>query len=344
MTSQEKGEKIDDKVGPRRLKYKPTWRLADKKRQKSGINRDLLRTHIFSRTPKPLTFSKNRLRVAKNRSNIIPVAKKFPKKRLFFFKNFAYVQKNCFAYMHILSFCFKNAQIPEFFLKFFYRSLYNTYLKGFNFFSANFNNNERFGGSRSRFFERNNGLGDIGNWGSSRRELDLLRTHIFPRTRELPQFPISPKPLFLSKNRLRNPPKRSYTLQFAENFFRKNDIFFLIFVYVQLFFFFAYVQLFFFAFFFKFVLTKPFKYVLLRNSYKKFQQIFSKVFEKKSCFFGIFFATGLVFERFLAPEVGFSKKLTGPVKPTRFVGPGFISMELPGIDIETAVLLLCKFL
>ncbi|KAL4591435.1 hypothetical protein LXL04_004400 [Taraxacum kok-saghyz] len=32
-------------------------------------------------------------------------------------------------------------------------------------------------------------------------------THIFPRTRELPQFPISPKPLFLSKNRLRNPPK-----------------------------------------------------------------------------------------------------------------------------------------
>ncbi|KAL4570457.1 hypothetical protein LXL04_026110 [Taraxacum kok-saghyz] len=28
---------------------------------------------------------------------------------------------------------------------------------------------------------------------------DLLKTHIFPRTRELPQFPISPKPLFLSK-------------------------------------------------------------------------------------------------------------------------------------------------
>ncbi|KAL4585584.1 hypothetical protein LXL04_010207 [Taraxacum kok-saghyz] len=36
---------------------------------------------------------------------------------------------------------------------------------------------------------------------------DLLRTHIFPRTRELPQFPISSKPLFLSKNRLRNPSK-----------------------------------------------------------------------------------------------------------------------------------------
>ncbi|KAL4568469.1 hypothetical protein LXL04_024082 [Taraxacum kok-saghyz] len=38
---------------------------------------------------------------------------------------------------------------------------------------------------------------------------DLLRTHIFPRTQELPQFPISPKPLFLSKNRLRDSPKRS---------------------------------------------------------------------------------------------------------------------------------------
>ncbi|KAL4585500.1 hypothetical protein LXL04_010121 [Taraxacum kok-saghyz] len=46
---------------------------------------------------------------------------------------------------------------------------------------------------------------------------DLLRTHIFPRTRELPQFPISPKPLFLSKNRLRNPPKRSYK-KFLKNF------------------------------------------------------------------------------------------------------------------------------
>ncbi|KAL4573738.1 hypothetical protein LXL04_020555 [Taraxacum kok-saghyz] len=66
------------------------------------------------------------------------------------------------------------------------------------------------------------------------------------------------------KKRLRNPPKRSYTLQFAEFFFRKNDIFFLIFAYMQLFFFFfffAYMQLFF-CVFFKFVLTKPFKYVL----------------------------------------------------------------------------------
>ncbi|KAL4581851.1 hypothetical protein LXL04_006383 [Taraxacum kok-saghyz] len=62
------------------------------------------------RTPKPLTFSKNRLRGAKNRSNISPVAKKkFPKKRLFFSKNFAYVQTFFFVHM----------------------SLYNTYLKRF---------------------------------------------------------------------------------------------------------------------------------------------------------------------------------------------------------------------
>ncbi|KAL4573618.1 hypothetical protein LXL04_020431 [Taraxacum kok-saghyz] len=34
--------------------------------------------------------------------------------------------------------------------------------------NPNFNHYERFGGYRSRFFERNNGLGDIRNWGSSR--------------------------------------------------------------------------------------------------------------------------------------------------------------------------------
>ncbi|KAL4576046.1 hypothetical protein LXL04_012134 [Taraxacum kok-saghyz] len=115
------------------------------------------------RTLKPLTFSKNRLRGAKNRSNISPVAKKnFRKNDFFFSENFAYVQKK------ILCIC---AQ-----------SLYNTYLK--RFVKKNLKKNakkkklhictknkkklhicKRF---RSRFFERNNGLGDIGNWGSSR--------------------------------------------------------------------------------------------------------------------------------------------------------------------------------
>ncbi|KAL4565906.1 hypothetical protein LXL04_030012 [Taraxacum kok-saghyz] len=61
------------------------------------------------RTPKPLTFSKDRLRGAKNRSNISPVAKKFFRKNDFFFsKNFAYVQKKFILHM----------------------SLYSTYLKG----------------------------------------------------------------------------------------------------------------------------------------------------------------------------------------------------------------------
>ncbi|KAL4578503.1 hypothetical protein LXL04_014626 [Taraxacum kok-saghyz] len=64
------------------------------------------------RTPKPLTFSKNRLRGAKNRSNISPVAKKnFRKNDFFFSENFAYVQK-------------KNLCICA-------QSLYNTYLKRF---------------------------------------------------------------------------------------------------------------------------------------------------------------------------------------------------------------------
>ncbi|KAL4568373.1 hypothetical protein LXL04_023984 [Taraxacum kok-saghyz] len=122
------------------------------------------------RTPKPLTFSKNRLRGAKNRSNISPVAKKFFRKNDFFFsKNFAYVQ--------------------TFFLCICAQSLYNTYLK--RFVKKNLKKKtekkklhictknkkklhicKRF---RSRFFERNNGLGDIGNWGSSRVLIDRFR-------------------------------------------------------------------------------------------------------------------------------------------------------------------------
>ncbi|KAL4571877.1 hypothetical protein LXL04_018644 [Taraxacum kok-saghyz] len=157
------------------------------------------------RTPKPLTFSKNRLRGAKNRSNISPVAKKnFRKNNFFFPKTLHICKKKIRAYVRLLRFCFKNAQIPEIFLKFVYRSLYTTYLKGFvkknlkknakkknciyakvekkisffrKKFSANFIHSKRFGGFRSRFFERNNGLGDIGNWRSSRM-LVQMRTII----------------------------------------------------------------------------------------------------------------------------------------------------------------------
>ncbi|KAL4573432.1 hypothetical protein LXL04_020237 [Taraxacum kok-saghyz] len=94
---------------------------------------------------------------------------------------------------------------------------------------------------------------------------DLLRTHIFPRTRELPQFPISPKPLFLSKNRLRNPPKP--------------------------------------------VLKQNKK--LCTYAPKKSLHI-CKVFGKKKSFFRkFFFATGLIFERFLAPRSRFFEKVNG---------------------------------
>ncbi|KAL4563878.1 hypothetical protein LXL04_027926 [Taraxacum kok-saghyz] len=61
------------------------------------------------RTPKPLTFSKNRLRGAKNRSNISPVAKQISEKTIFF------SQKLCIC--------------ANFF--FVHMSLYNTYLKRF---------------------------------------------------------------------------------------------------------------------------------------------------------------------------------------------------------------------
>ncbi|KAL4573604.1 hypothetical protein LXL04_020415 [Taraxacum kok-saghyz] len=93
---------------------------------------------------------------------------------------------------------------------------------------------------------------------------DLLRTHIFPRTRELPQFPISSKPLFLSKNRLWDPPKP---------FLRQNKK---LCTYTK--FFFAHMQSF---------------------------------WKKKSFFRKIFFATGLIFERFLAPRSRFFEKVNG---------------------------------
>ncbi|KAL4560294.1 hypothetical protein LXL04_032444 [Taraxacum kok-saghyz] len=143
----------------------------------SIISQDLFRTHIFPRTPKPLTFSKNRLRGAKNRSNLRPVAKKNPKKQLFFFQKLCICAKIFFVYMCI--------------------NLYNTYLKGF--VKKNLKKNAKknsciyakikkksctyakvkknirilmilnvLKSPKVGFFERNNGLGDIGNWGSSR--------------------------------------------------------------------------------------------------------------------------------------------------------------------------------
>ncbi|KAL4586573.1 hypothetical protein LXL04_011210 [Taraxacum kok-saghyz] len=64
-------------------------------------------------TPKPLTFSKNRLRGAKNRSNTSPVAKKNSEKTIFFSKTLHMCKNKIFTYVHIFLFCLKNAQIPK---------------------------------------------------------------------------------------------------------------------------------------------------------------------------------------------------------------------------------------
>ncbi|KAL4589402.1 hypothetical protein LXL04_002309 [Taraxacum kok-saghyz] len=71
------------------------------------------------RTPKPLTFSKNRLRGAKNRSIISPVAKQNSEKTTFFFPKTLHMCKLFFcAYVHSFLFCFKTAQKHEIFLSF----------------------------------------------------------------------------------------------------------------------------------------------------------------------------------------------------------------------------------
>ncbi|KAL4573547.1 hypothetical protein LXL04_020357 [Taraxacum kok-saghyz] len=128
------------------------------------------------RTPKPLTFSKNRLWGAKNRSNTSP-SHIYKKKKL-----------------HI---CIKII---------FFRK----------FFSANYNDYKRFEGSQSRVFERNNGLGDIGNWGKSR---SFENSYI-------PENPRTPKQLTFSKNRLRGAKNCSNISPVAKKNFRKNDFFF----------------------------------------------------------------------------------------------------------------------
>ncbi|KAL4573249.1 hypothetical protein LXL04_020048 [Taraxacum kok-saghyz] len=107
------------------------------------------------RTPKPLTFLKNRLRGLKiaqiqARSEIF-----FSKKTTFFSQKLCLCAKKKFAHVYILSFCFKNVQIPEIFFKIFYRSIHNTYLKGFRIILI-INVLE---GHEVGFFERNNGLG-----------------------------------------------------------------------------------------------------------------------------------------------------------------------------------------
>ncbi|KAL4591517.1 hypothetical protein LXL04_004485 [Taraxacum kok-saghyz] len=201
---------------------------------------------------------------------------------------------------------------------------------------------------------------------------DLLRTHIFPRTRELPQFPISPKPLFLSKNRIRDPPKPFFKQKLEICTYAKKQNW--KYAHIQFFFdtyakflrkkiVFSEKKIFAIGLVFEQFLAHRSRFfeklndsnILIRNSYipenprtppisyisqtvihfkkptsepsktgfetkqktvhictkKKFahMQSFSK---KKSRFFGnFFFATGLIFERFLAPRSRFFEKVNG---------------------------------
>ncbi|KAL4592482.1 hypothetical protein LXL04_005479 [Taraxacum kok-saghyz] len=129
-------------------------------------------------------------------------------------------------------------------------------------------------------------IADKGNHLEQNQCWDLLRTHIFPRTRELPQFPISPKPLFLSKNRLRNPPKP--------------------------------------------VLKQNKK--LCTYAQKKSLHICKSFFRKN------FFATGLIFERFLAPRSRFFEKVNG-LGVLGFSGIYEFSKDLDSIYIYIYILL-----
>ncbi|KAL4564355.1 hypothetical protein LXL04_028416 [Taraxacum kok-saghyz] len=108
----------------------------------------------------------------------------------------------------------------------------------------------------------------------------------------IPENPRTPKPLTLSKNRLRGAKNRSNTSPVAKKNFRKNDFLFL--------FLHMYLSVF---------QTKQ-KNLHICKKKKKIahMQSFSK---KKSFFRKKNFATGLVFERFLAPRSWFFEKVNG---------------------------------
>ncbi|KAL4568292.1 hypothetical protein LXL04_023901 [Taraxacum kok-saghyz] len=236
------------------------------------------------RTPKPLTFSKNRLRGAKNRSNISPVAKKNFRKNDFFFPKTLHMCKKKIAYVHSFLFCLKNAQIHEMFLNFFYMSLYNTYLKGL--VQKNLKENAK---KKVAYMHKNKNKSCT----YAKQIVIILNVLEGPEVGFLkgitgensyiPENPRTPPISYISQTVI---PFKKPTSGLSKTFF----------------------------------LIKLFKYVF---SIKKIQKHFvflsakkknlpiCKVFEKKKLFFRkFFFATRLKFERLLAPEVGFSKKLT----------------------------------
>ncbi|KAL4583125.1 hypothetical protein LXL04_007689 [Taraxacum kok-saghyz] len=172
--------------------------------------------------------------------------------------------------------------------------------------SANYNDYERFGGSRRRFFERNNGLGDIG---LCQKVEEISESRSFENS-YIPENPRTPKPLTFSKNRLRGAKNRSNISPVAKKNFRKNDFFFSKN--------FAYVQTFFLSLYNTY-LKRFVKKNLKKNAKKKSCTYAQKI--KKSCtyakvkkkyrFFGNFFQRIVMIKNVLeGSEVGFLKGIT----------------------------------
>ncbi|KAL4584591.1 hypothetical protein LXL04_009195 [Taraxacum kok-saghyz] len=263
------------------------------------------------RTPKPLTFSKNRLRGAKNRSNISPVAKNFFRKNDFFFpKNFAYVQTFFLCICAQFFVLFQNCSKTRNFFKFFYRSLYNTYLKSCTYAQkikksctyAKVKKKYRFFGN---FFQRIVMIKNVLE-GSEVESRSFENSYI-------PENPRTPKPLTFSKNRLRGAKNRSNISPVAKKKFRKNDFFFpktlhmckLFFVHMSL---------------YNTYLKRFVKKILKKKRKKKKNCIYAQKI-KKSCtyvkvkkkyrFFGNFFQRIVMIKNVLeGSEVGFLKGIT----------------------------------
>ncbi|KAL4582988.1 hypothetical protein LXL04_007552 [Taraxacum kok-saghyz] len=127
--------------------------VTNRERERERESRSFENSYIPEnpRTPKLLTFSKNRLRGAKNRSNLRPVAKKNFRKNNFFFQKLCICAKKN-VYMCICIYAKIKKKVAHM----------QKLKKNISFFSkkisANFNDSKRFEDSRSRFFERNNGL------------------------------------------------------------------------------------------------------------------------------------------------------------------------------------------
>ncbi|KAL4585434.1 hypothetical protein LXL04_010055 [Taraxacum kok-saghyz] len=190
------------------------FRLRERERELRSFENSYIPEN--PRTPKPLTFSKNRLRGAKNRSNISPVAKKFSEKTTFFFQKLCICANFFFVHMctEPLQHIFKERIV-----------MIKNVLEGFEV------------GFLKGITEIGGVLGFSGIYEFSK---DPNTIYIESRSFEnsyIPENPRTPKPLTFSKNRLRGAKNRSNISPVAKKKFRKNDFFFSKnFAYVQTFF------------------------------------------------------------------------------------------------------------